>query len=119
MGISFKIDAEEGIIYAIAEGTIGLEDLLAHRKNVRNDPDFSPSLVQITEFRMSKFGISDEEGKALASSLPVYLLRKTALVFSAGPNREWALRYKEWVKEKMPVEVFTEVGSAKKWVTSD
>ena len=37
--------------------------------------------------------------------------RKFAIVVDA-PNRKLALRYKEWVKD-MPVEVFTDLGSAK------
>ena len=57
MGINFKIDTEEGIIYSLAEGTIRAEDILANRKNLRADPDFSPSLGHIMEFRMSGMSI--------------------------------------------------------------
>ena len=117
MGISFKIDAEEGIIYAIAEGTIGLKDFLAHRKNVRDDPDFSPRLVHIFEFRMSGMSITDSEAQSLAADIPPDPTRKVAMV-AVGHNRDWALRFKEMVKD-VPVEVFSDLGSAKKWITSD
>ena len=40
MGISFEIDAEEGVIYSIAERKIGPEDILAHRKGLLTDPKF-------------------------------------------------------------------------------
>ena len=118
MGMSFKIDAEEGIIYAIAEGTIGLEENQAFRKNLLADPNFSPELVIIIEYRMSSIRMSGEEEKALAATLPVKRIRKVALV-ATGPGRESALRYKGLVKGKSLVEVFTDLGSAKKWVTSD
>ena len=118
MGISFKIDTEEGIIYAIAEGAIGLEDNQAFRKNLLADPNFSTELVAIIEYRMSSIRMSGEENKALAATLPAKRIRKVALVAS-GPGRESALRYKELVKGKSLVEVFADMWSAKKWVISD
>ena len=53
MGITYEIDAEDGVIYAIAEGTIGLEENQAFRKNLLADPNFSPELVIIIEDGMS------------------------------------------------------------------
>ncbi len=118
MGISFEIDSDEGIVYAMAEGTIGLEDLLTAREKLLADPNFSPDLPTLIEFRMSNIGMFDKETEALISSLPTQPKRKLAIV-GVGANREWALRYKELVKDKVHVEVFTDMWSAKKWVTSD
>ena len=117
MGISFNIDAEAGIIYAIAEGKIGIEDIQTHRRNLRADPEFRPGLGQIIEYRLSQSSVSDEDRKTLASTIPKDHLRKVALV-ATGPQKEGALRFKGMVKD-MPVEVFTDVASAKKWITSD
>ena len=119
MGISFKIDTEGGVVYAMAEGILGIEDVRSLRKNLLADPKFNPDFGVIIEFRLSNFRVSDSEGKILAAELPAGFVRKAALVHTAGPNREWALRYKEWARGKVLVEVFTDVGSAKKWVTSD
>ena len=119
MGISFEIDAEEGVIYSIAERKIGPEESLAHRKSLLADPRFHPDLVEIIEYRLSGFRFSPEEVKALAlSTVPAERPRKLAVV-ADGPKRELALRYKEWVKAKVLVEVFKDFGSAKKWATSD
>ena len=117
MGISFKIDAEEGIIYSFAEGKIRLGDLQTYMIDLRADPNFSPDLVHIIEFRLAQQNITDEEIKALASALPVDHTRRLAIV-AAGPQRDLALQYKEWVRG-LPVEVFTDLMSAKKWVISD
>ena len=76
MGINFKIDEEEGIIYAIAEGTIGPEDIHAHRKSLLADPGFRPDLVEIIEYRLSGFSFSDEEAKALTSTVPAKQAKK-------------------------------------------
>ena len=119
MGISFEIETEEGIVYAMAEGNLGIEDVLSFRKNLLADPEFNPDVRVIIEFRLSNFRVSDSEGKILAAELPTGFVSKAALVHTAGPSKEWALRYKEWARGKVLVEVFTDVGSAKKWVTSD
>lgn len=118
MGIGFHIDVEEGFIYAFAEGEIRAEDVRAHRKNLRADPDFSPSLGHIMEFRLSGFRISDQEGKSLAAALPLDHTRKTAIV-AVGPNKDWAIRYRRMIVDRIQVEVFTDLGSARKWITSD
>ena len=118
MGINFKIEAGEGIIYSMAEGTIRLEDIQVHRKSLLADPKFHPDLVEIFEYRLSRFKFTEDEAKTLASTVPALHARKVALV-ADGSNRELALRYKEWVREKILVEVFTDLGSAKVWVTSD
>ena len=118
MGISFKIDTEEGIVYAMAEGTIGLEEIEAFRKNMFADPNFSPDLVTIVEYRMSSIKLSEKEAEALAFSLAAKRTRKVALV-ATGPGRKTVLQYMDFVKGKSNVEVFTDLGSAKKWVTSD
>ena len=117
MGISFKIDAGEGIVYAMAEGTIGAADILAYRINLRADPIYRPEFGVIVESRISSFRLSDKETKILASNLPADHPRKLAIV-AVGPNRNWALRYKEVSVDK-PVEVFADLGSAMKWVASD
>ncbi len=117
MGISFNIDVEEGIIYAIAEGTIGPEDVQTYRKNLRADPKFRPGLGEIVEYRLAQISLTDDEVKTLASNLPADHTSKLALV-AVGPQMERALRYKEW-RTDISVEVFTDLWSAKKWVTSD
>ena len=117
MGISFEIDATEGIIYSLAEGKIGLGDLQTYMIDLRAGPKFSPDVVHIIEFRLAQQNITDEEVKALAAALPEVHTRRLALV-AEGTHRDLALQYKKWVKG-LPVEVFTDLGSAKKWVTSD
>ena len=117
MGISYEIAAEEGIIYTIAEGNIRLEEIQAFRKILLADPKFRPGLGEIVEYRLAKISISDEDAKTLASTIPTELARKVALV-AIGPEKKFFLRFKEMVKD-MPVEVFTDLASAKKWVTSD
>ena len=76
IGINFYIEAEEGIIYSIAEEKIGPEDILAHRKSLLADPKFHPDLVEIIEYRLSGFSFSDEEAKALTSTVPAKQAKK-------------------------------------------
>lgn len=117
MGISFEIDSDEGIIYAMAEGTIRLKDVHAFRKNLLADPNFSPDLVTIVEYQLASIKLTDGEVRYLVADLLAVPPRKVAIV-SSEQRWESALRYKDLVKEEILVEVFTDFGSAKKWVTS-
>ena len=118
MGIIFNIDAEEGIIYAIAEGKIGPEEVQAYRNYIRADAKFRSGLVEIVEYRLSNIQITDEETKFLASARNKDLSRKLAIVVAAGSQERGALLFSQLVEE-IPVKIFTDLGSAKKWVTSD
>ena len=84
---------------------------------MRVESNFHHDLGEILEFRLSRLMISGEEAKALASDRPADHTRKVAILCD-GSQRRLALRYKELSVDK-PVEVFTDLGSAKKWVISD
>ena len=85
MGINFEIDTEEGVIYSIAEGKIGLAELQTYVADLRADPNFSRDLAIIIEFRLAQQNITDEEVKALASALPMDNARRLAMV-TDGPG---------------------------------
>jgi len=69
MSISFKIDLEEGVIYSVAEGKLGFEDLKTYMTTLRSDPNFSTNLVHILEIRMAQQNISESEVKALVPKI--------------------------------------------------
>ncbi len=118
MGISFGIDVEEGIIYAIAEGKIGPEELQAYITNLRADPKFHPALVQVIEFRLAVPNMTDADIKTLVSALPADHAKKLALVFTDGSAKELGLMFKNGATD-IDVELFADLGSAIEWVTSD
>ena len=66
MGITYKIDAEAGVIYSFAEGKIGAADIIDNRKQVRADPLWRPNLDSLFDGRSAKFSISGEEARGLA-----------------------------------------------------
>ena len=119
MGISFEIDTEEGVIYSIAEGKIGLADLQAHREKLVADPRYHPDLGHIIEFRLGHLIISEEEAKTLASDHATGVNPRKLAIVGKGLNKKASLQYQQGVKGKTLVEVFTDFGSAKEWVTSD
>ena len=43
MGTGFEIDAKEGVIYSVAEGTLGLEDIQDNRENCWPTRGFTPN----------------------------------------------------------------------------
>ena len=85
---------------------------------MRADPDFSPSFGEIIDLRMSGIDISDGDGKTLAATLPQNHTRKAAII-AVGAEKEMALLYRARVIDRIQVEIFTDLGSAKKWVSSE
>ena len=116
MGFVFEIDVEEGIIYSIAEGTIGLEDIQANGEKLVADPRYHPDLSHIIEFRLSRLSLSEEEVKVLASTHTLGVNPRKLAMVADGPQRKALLQYKEWIAEEILVEVFTDFGSAKEWL---
>ena len=65
MGITYKIDAEAGIIYSVAEGDIGVADLRASVNQFMADPLYTPNLQHLFDGRAANFYFSGEEAKIL------------------------------------------------------
>ena len=66
MGITYKIDAEAGMIFIVAEGEIGAVDLRDSLAQFTADPLYTPDLAQLFDGRLAKFSFSGNEAWNLA-----------------------------------------------------
>ena len=66
MGITYKIDVEAGVIFTVAEGEIGMSDLLANAIRFTTDPLFTHNLAHLFDGRSAKITYSGEEARNLA-----------------------------------------------------
>ena len=57
MPAGYRIDKQEQVVYATVWGKLTTEDVMAARKRVRSDPDFSPDMSQLIDGR----GLTDWE----------------------------------------------------------
>ena len=121
MGIRYLIELEDGIIYAMAEGKITPENILAYRRDLRADPKFNGDLCEIIDFRLSHLLISFKEAADLATTILDYHVRRSAIVSEAHwleIPRWLAVRHKDPTRRNT-IKVFKDLGSAKDWIDSD
>ena len=67
MGITYKIDAEAGIVFAVAEGENGTAEIRDVVERFTADPLYTPKLAHLFDGRSPKFSFSGEEARNLAT----------------------------------------------------
>ena len=114
MGISFKIDAEAGFIFTVAEGEIGAADIQAHITRYTADPLYNPNLGQLFDARSAQISFSGGEAWSLATwSRKNRPTAKTAIVIDEE-SQGFARMYVGWRGEFH--EIFHDMASAREWL---
>lgn len=81
MPTRYVIDKERRLIISTGWDRISCADILAHRNQLKNDPDFDPSYNQLVDGRaVTGLNLSLDETKAIASGSPFSLASRRALV---------------------------------------
>jgi len=47
---SYTINPKQGVVFTVASGVVTDEDIMAHQKALRTDPDFRPDMRQLIDF---------------------------------------------------------------------
>ena len=114
MGITYKIDAEAGVIYTVAEGEIGAAEIQDLRNRYTADPLYNPNFATLFDARSAKFSGSGEEARGLASwarkNRPE---SKTAIVIDKQ-FQGFVRMYLGWVEETRSI--FYDMASAREWL---
>ena len=114
MGITYRIDAEAGVIFTVAEGEIGAADVRNIREQVTADPLYHPNLPSLFDGRLAKISFSGEEARGLAKwakqNRPT---TKTAIVID-GEAQGWARMYLGW--DPGSQQIFHDMASAREWL---
>ena len=114
MGITYKIEAEAGMISIVAEGEIGAVDLRDSLARFAADPLFTPDLAQLFDGRLAKFSFSGNEAWNLAGldekNRPT---AKTAIVVDKK-GQAWARMFVGWRGETS--KIFHDIASAREWL---
>ena len=69
MGITYKIDVENGVIFTVAEGEIGAADIQANTTRFTADPLYTPNLPQLFDGRSAQFSFSSANSPLLVFAL--------------------------------------------------
>ena len=116
MGLTYRIDAEAGVIYSVAEGEIVAADILGRREQLKADPLYSPDFVLLTDARSAQYNLSGEEARSLVNSfLATRHYSKMALVVGSG-SRGYIRMYQGWSGDDTSIRVFEDMASAREWL---
>jgi hypothetical protein len=119
MPSSYRIDADAEIVFSDHHGCLNNDDLLAHLNELRADPNFKPHFRQLADFHLvTRTEVTVDMVRYLATRNP----------FSAGARRAGVadgqllyglLRMFEMLAAGNEVQVFTDLGAARKWLGLD
>ena len=118
MALTYRIDAETGVIYSRFEGEITLEGIQEHTRRLHADPAFRPGLVQIAEVASIRPHVDFNEMygfvRWVATLVPI---DKTAIVAPENNAFGMARMYAQ-LSEGSPgkVEAFRDMASARHWL---
>ena len=114
MGITYKIDAEAGVVFTVAEGEIGAADIQANRTLFSADPSYRPNFFHLFDARSANISFSSEEAQNLANWAKQN--RPTAKIATVIDKEAqgFARMYLGWRGESH--EIFYDMATAREWL---
>lgn len=122
MSITYRIDTAQNIVWTTATGVLTDADLLAHKRNLINDPAFKPGSRELSDVRaverleVTPNGISQFVARDKADSAKLGD-HKLAIVASADVVYGMARMYQTLSNEEVQhVMVFRTIPEARAWL---
>ncbi len=114
MGISYKIDAEAGMVYVVAEGTLEATTFVSFLKDLFADTKFRLGFDMVFDAQEAQLKISGNEAFDRARERQQGRVGKLAIVAteSYGASRMFA----GWVGDEDRTRVFYDMASAREWL---
>ena len=116
MGITYKIDLEAGIIYAVGSGNIGAEDIESFRNELISDPRYRPDLLGLVDLRMAQLKFSGDEAQRLASWAAIVKPVKKLAMIVGSDSYGFARMYQAWTERGQDLNIFDDINSAREWI---
>ena len=83
MPVHYRIDPKLKIVFATAEGILTDDDLIKFQNSIISDPDFHPSLKQLSDFRsVDSWDVTTSTIRKLAEGVA----RRKGLIACADPG---------------------------------
>ena len=112
MGITYKIDAEAGVVHVVADGNLEATTFLSWMKDLFADANFRLGFDMVFDAQEAQIEISGNEAFGLARERQQGRVGKLAIVAteSYGASRMFA----GWVGDR--TRVFQDMASAREWL---
>jgi hypothetical protein len=115
----FKIDKEHRLVMSAVSGVVTLADALAHRENLRKNPDFEPSFSQLVDLsHVTKIEFSREDVERFAQDT-IFSPDSRRAALATGDHANGLARMFEMLREfkgEEGVRVFRNLDEALDWV---
>jgi len=89
MPVRLRVLKEQHLVHTIWEGRVTFADCLDHNELLRGDPDFDPSMKQLSDARTAKSAVTADQVRALAKMSAFGVDSRRAVV--ATDNDTWAV----------------------------
>jgi hypothetical protein len=124
MPITFTVSAAENLIRTVAEGEIGLEDIVSYVQAQMEHPEIRPGMHELVDMRRARLNLSYEKMQKLVGSIEPFNEKlgeaRCALVTDEDISFGFARMY-EMMAEQTGVETraFREMKPALEWLGID
>jgi hypothetical protein len=119
MPVFFKIYGERRLVMSTVSGVVTLADALAHRENLRKNPDFDPSFSQLVDLsNVTKLEFSREDVERFAQDT-IFSLNSRRAAVATGDLVYGLARMFEMLRESKGeggLRVFRHLDEALEWV---
>ncbi len=121
MGIEFRIDTEEGIVYTTVKGDLDVDDIIAGLTEIISHEDFKPGMGGIFDLLASKWESDPEELRRIVRFIientdRIGLSRHAVVV---GSDRAYGMSRMFEVfsaATTVDVRIFRDLNEAKRWM---
>ena len=115
MGIKFEIDLDAGVVFGVATGDFGPEDIRDYIKRLLEDSKYNPELYSLIDARKTNPHFSAEDTRSLAQvRVMTPATKKLAIVASEAFGH--ARMFHGWTGNDSNIMIFKEMKSAREWL---
>jgi hypothetical protein len=121
--LSYKIDKKNKLLIEKYEGELSIDDMIAHKEEELNDPDFEPDLDVITDITNANFTFN----LSIIKKYTDYLIEKgyliggsnCAIIIATPHHATNSIKFIELLKEiQNNIDIFSTYEAAMNWIMS-
>ena len=116
MPVRCRVLKEQQLVHTIWESGVTFEDCLEHNRLLREDPDFDPSMRQLSDARTAKSAVTADQVRTLAKMSAFVAESRRAVL--ATDDDTWAVTrmYEAQAADAGEVGIFRTEGEALEWL---
>jgi hypothetical protein len=119
MPVKYRVLPAANLVHTVWSGVVTLEDAVRHNDGLRSDPDFSPSMRQLSDARGVESRVSGEGVRGLARHSAFGAESRRAIVVSDDTIFGVSRMYEAQAASAGEVQIFRDIDEALAWLGVD